>query len=180
MGTHKLVPQIRRSGNPHRSEMACSRTALRYTFFNWLPDWILIVSFSEFHKGQLQYHSPEKRSFSVDNTYFNSQKIHITKNPLLLFIISKLLITTSLDAHMYLTRMALTLIVIFLTFLMIHRFVSFDITPLSVRGIQELSIKIEVVPYKSIYVSSILYSKDVLLEHDSTYCDTNLAINGYF
>ena len=81
---------------------------------------------------------------------------------------------------MYLTRMALTLIVIFLTFLMIHRFVSFDITPLSVRGIQEMSIKIEVVPYKSIYVSSILYSKDVLLEHDSTYCDTNLAINGYF
>ena len=115
----------------------------------------------------------------MHNTYFSSQKIHITKNPLLLFIISKLLITTSLDAHIYLTRNALTLMFIFLTFLIIHRFVSFDITPLSVRGIQALNIKIEVVPYKSIYVSSILYSKDVLLEHDSTYCDTNLAINGY-
>ena len=174
MGTHKLVPQIRRSGNPRRSEMTCSGTALRYTFFNWLPDCILIVAFSEFHKGQLQYHSAEKK------VIFSSQKIHITKNPLLLFIISKLLITTSLDAHIYLTRNALTLMFIFLTFLIIHRFVSFDITPLSVRGIQALNIKIEVVPYKSIYVSSILYSKDVLLEHDSTYCDTNLAINGYF
>ena len=61
MGTHKLVPQIRRSGNPRRSEMTCSGTALRYTFFNWLPDCILIVAFSEFHKGQLQYHSAEKK-----------------------------------------------------------------------------------------------------------------------
>ena len=135
--------------------------------------------FQSFIKVSFNITLLKKRSFSVDNTYFNSQKIHITKNPLLLFIISKLLITTSLDAHIYLTRNALTLMFIFLTFLIIHRFVSFDITPLSVRGIQALNIKIEVVPYKSIYVSSILYSKDVLLEHDSTYCDTNLAINGY-
>ena len=81
---------------------------------------------------------------------------------------------------MCLARMAFRLIFIFLTFLMIHLFVSLDIILLNVRGIQALKITIEIVPFKQKYVSSILYNKDVLLEHDSTYRNTNLAINGYF
>ena len=81
---------------------------------------------------------------------------------------------------MCLARMAFRLIFIFLTFIMIHLFVSLDIILLNVRGIQALKITIEIVPFKQKYVSSILYNKDVLLEHDSTYCDTDLAINGYF
>ena len=165
MGTHKLVPQIRRSGNPRRSEMTCSGRSLCYTFFNWLPDWVLIVSLSEFHKGQLQYHSPKKKViFSCTILTSVHKRFTLQKN-----------------RYCYLLYQNCSrLIVIFLTFLMIHRFVCFDITPLTVRGIQALNFKIEVVLYKSISVSSILYSKDVLLEHDSTYCDTNLAINGYF
>ena len=142
----------------------------------------LLSHFQSFIKVSFNITLLKKGHIQFYNTYFSSHKVHITKNPLLLFIVSKLLITTSLDAYMYLARMTFRLIVIFLFFLMIHLFVSFDMTLLNVKEIQAIVqyIKIEIVPYKSIYVSSTLYNKDVLLEHDSTYCDTNLVIDGYF
>ena len=78
--------------------------------------------------------------------------------------------------------MAFRLTVVFFAFIMIHLSVFFNINLLNVEGIQVLNIKINIFPYKSKYVSSILCNKDVLLnriEHDYIYCDTNFDINGH-